>query len=133
MCKIGRSTFLVFKLLVTGSIFFQPSYKPLLVSFQAIGNNSAEGMPELSEADMVIFLGDFNYRLDGISYDEARDFVSQRCFDWLRERDQLRVEMEAGNVFQGMREADIKFPPTYKFERHQAGLAGTVYCCTCDS
>ncbi|KAM6550191.1 hypothetical protein CsatB_021867 [Cannabis sativa] len=85
---------------------------------------SAEGMPELSEADMVIFLGDLNYRLDGISYDEARDFVSQRCFDWLRERDQLRAEMEAGNVFQGMREAVIRFPPTYKFERHQVGLAG---------
>ncbi|RZB87698.1 type II inositol polyphosphate 5-phosphatase 15-like [Glycine soja] len=88
------------------------------------GTNSAEGMPELSEADMVVFLGDFNYRLDDISYDEARDFVSQRCFDWLRERDQLRAEMEAGNVFQGMREAVITFPPTYKFERHQAGLAG---------
>jgi len=89
-----------------------------------IGFQSAEGMPELSEADMVVFLGDFNYRLDDISYDEARDFVSQRCFDWLRERDQLRAEMEAGNVFQGMREAVITFPPTYKFERHQAGLAG---------
>ncbi|KAK6144920.1 hypothetical protein DH2020_021740 [Rehmannia glutinosa] len=68
--------------------------------------------------------GDFNYRLDGISYDEARDFVSQRCFDWLRERDQLQAEMKAGNVFQGMREAIIKFPPTYKFEKHQPGLAG---------
>ncbi|XP_028807480.1 type II inositol polyphosphate 5-phosphatase 15 [Neltuma alba] len=88
------------------------------------GTNSPEGMPDLSEADMVVFLGDFNYRLDGISYDEARDFVSQRCFDWLRERDQLRAEMEAGNVFQGMREAIITFPPTYKFERHQVGLAG---------
>ncbi|XP_027363068.1 type II inositol polyphosphate 5-phosphatase 15-like isoform X2 [Abrus precatorius] len=89
-----------------------------------IGFQSAEGIPELSEADMVVFLGDFNYRLDDISYDEARDFVSQRCFDWLKERDQLRAEMEAGNVFQGMREAIITFPPTYKFERHQAGLAG---------
>ncbi|KAI3411704.1 IPPc domain-containing protein [Psidium guajava] len=88
------------------------------------GTNSAEVMPELSEADLVIFLGDFNYRLDGITYDEARDFVSQRCFDWLWEKDQLRVEMEAGNVFQGMREAVVKFPPTYKFERHQVGLAG---------
>lgn len=93
--------------------------------WQAIGGSSAEGIPELSEADMVVFLGDFNYRLDGISYDEARDFISQRCFDWLREKDQLRAEMDAGNVFQGMREAVIKFPPTYKFERHQAGLAGT--------
>ncbi|GLT45423.1 hypothetical protein SLA2020_192540 [Shorea laevis] len=90
----------------------------------AIGSNSGDGMPELSEADMVIFLGDFNYRLDGISYDEARDFITQRCFDYLRERDQLRLEMEAGNVFQGMREAVISFPPTYKFEKHQRGFAG---------
>ncbi|XP_074321189.1 type II inositol polyphosphate 5-phosphatase 15 [Silene latifolia] len=88
------------------------------------GVRSAEVFPELSEADLVIFVGDFNYRLDGISYDEARDFISQRCFDWLRERDQLRVEMEAGRVFQGMREAIIKFPPTYKFEKYQPGLAG---------
>ncbi|KAG2713503.1 hypothetical protein I3760_04G178300 [Carya illinoinensis] len=88
------------------------------------GEQPAEGMPELSEADLVIFLGDFNYRLDGIAYDEARDIISQRCFDRLRERDQLLREMEAGNVFQGMREAVITFPPTYKFERHKAGLAG---------
>ncbi|KAI3470388.1 hypothetical protein Pfo_027051 [Paulownia fortunei] len=96
----------------------------MLRTTNAMGINPVEGMPELSEADMVVFLGDFNYRLDGISYDEARDFVSQRCFDWLRERDQLRAEMKAGNVFQGMREAVIRFPPTYKFEKHQPGLAG---------
>ncbi|XP_010470435.1 PREDICTED: type II inositol polyphosphate 5-phosphatase 15 isoform X1 [Camelina sativa] len=90
----------------------------------AVGVNTVEARPELSEADMVIFLGDFNYRLDDITYDETRDFISQRCFDWLREKDQLHAEMEAGNVFQGMREAIIRFPPTYKFERHQAGLAG---------
>jgi hypothetical protein len=88
------------------------------------GSNGNEGVPELGEADMVVFIGDFNYRLDGISYDEARDFISQRSFDWLRERDQLQAEMKAGNVFQGMREAVITFPPTYKFERHQDGLAG---------
>ncbi|XP_035820101.1 type II inositol polyphosphate 5-phosphatase 15 isoform X2 [Zea mays] len=87
-------------------------------------NQADEDRPELAEADMVVFLGDFNYRLDGITYDEARDMVSQRSFDWLRERDQLRAEMEAGNVFQGMREGRIKFPPTYKFQRHQMGLSG---------
>ncbi|RZC71364.1 hypothetical protein C5167_034543 [Papaver somniferum] len=89
----------------------------------ASGTNTEEGKPELSEADMVVFLGDFNYRLHGISYDEARDFISQRCFDWLREKDQLRAEMKAGKVFQGMREGVIRFPPTYKFEKNQAGLA----------
>ncbi|KAJ0693096.1 putative phosphoinositide 5-phosphatase [Helianthus annuus] len=72
---------------------------------------------------MIVFLGDFNYRLDGISYDEARDFISQRSFDWLREKDELHIEMKAGTVFQGKREAVITFPPTNKFERHQPGLA----------
>ncbi|XWS58889.1 hypothetical protein CRYUN_Cryun08bG0073700 [Craigia yunnanensis] len=96
----------------------------MLCGANPMGVQSLEGMPELSEADMVVFLGDFNYRLDGVSYDEARDFISQRSFDWLRERDQLRAEMEAGNVFQGMREAVITFAPTYKFDKHIAGLSG---------
>jgi hypothetical protein len=78
----------------------------------------------LADADMVVFLGDFNYRLYGISYDEARDMVSQRSFDWLREKDQLRAEMKAGKVFQGMREVLIKFPPTYKFQKGAPGLGG---------
>lgn len=96
----------------------------MFIFFQNSSNSTEEGRPDLSEADMVVFLGDFNYRLYGISYDEARDFVSQRSFDWLREKDQLRAEMKAGKVFQGMREALIRFPPTYKFERHKPGLAG---------
>ncbi|KAK1356385.1 type I inositol polyphosphate 5-phosphatase 12 [Heracleum sosnowskyi] len=90
----------------------------------AVEINPDEGKPDLAEADLVIFCGDFNYRLFGISYDEARDFVSQRSFDWLREKDQLREEMRAGKVFQGMREALIKFPPTYKFEIGKPGLGG---------
>ncbi|CAH8354412.1 unnamed protein product [Eruca vesicaria subsp. sativa] len=79
---------------------------------------------DLAAADLIAFFGDFNYRLFGITYDEARDFISQRSFDWLRERDQLRQEMKAGKVFQGMREALITFPPTYKFERNKSGLGG---------
>ncbi|KAJ6734033.1 INOSITOL 5-PHOSPHATASE [Salix koriyanagi] len=90
----------------------------------AASTNHEESRLDLAEADMVVFLGDFNYRLFDISYDEARDFVSQRSFDWLREKDQLRAEMQAGKVFQGMREAVVAFPPTYKFARHQPGLAG---------
>ncbi|KAM0067202.1 putative phosphoinositide 5-phosphatase [Helianthus debilis subsp. tardiflorus] len=89
-----------------------------------MGSLLVNELPELSEADMIVFLGDFNYRLDDISYDEARDFISQRSCDWLREKDQLYIEMKAGIVFQGMHEAVITFPPTYKFERHQLGLAG---------
>ncbi|PIN06996.1 Inositol polyphosphate 5-phosphatase [Handroanthus impetiginosus] len=100
------------------------SSNQMLRSTNTAMNNPDEGRPDLAEADMIIFFGDFNYRLFGITYDEARDLVSQRSFDWLREKDQLRAEMKAGKVFQGMREALIRFPPTYKFEKGKPGLGG---------
>ncbi|XP_010485163.1 PREDICTED: type I inositol polyphosphate 5-phosphatase 13-like [Camelina sativa] len=96
----------------------------LFAPFQIPSTGAEETKSDLAAADMVTFFGDFNYRLFGISYDEARDFISQRSFDWLRERDQLRAEMKVGKVFQGMREALITFPPTYKFERNRSGLGG---------
>ncbi|KAK7335231.1 hypothetical protein VNO80_27008 [Phaseolus coccineus] len=80
----------------------------------ATGGSSEEPKPDLFDADMVVFFGDFNYRLFGISYDEARDFISKTCFDWLRENDQTEGKDEIWKIFQGMREALIKFPPTYK-------------------
>lgn len=93
---------------------------------QAAPTSPEEARPDLAEADMIVFNGDFNYRLFGITYDEARDLVSQRSFDWLREKDQLRAEMKAGKVFQGMREALVRFPPTYKFEKGKPGLGGNT-------
>ncbi|CAH8264412.1 unnamed protein product [Arabidopsis lyrata] len=99
-------------------------------SAQALKNNpntnisTEEEKSDLAAADLVAFFGDFNYRLFGITYDEARDFISHRSFDWLREKDQLRQEMNEGKVFQGMREALITFPPTYKFEKNKPGLGG---------
>jgi len=85
---------------------------------------ASEVLPELAEADMLIWFGDFNYRLDDISYDEARNYIACKHFDTLLRKDQLRGEMKVGHVFQGMREANIKFPPTYKFDRGQVGLQG---------
>ncbi|XP_076895562.1 type I inositol polyphosphate 5-phosphatase 13-like isoform X1 [Bidens hawaiensis] len=131
-CSLAFSTFLFwvlyysfgllwFLLILSASV---SSTAQMLRPTNSVTINPDEGKPDLAEADMVIFCGDFNYRLFGITYDEARDFVSQRSFDWLRERDQLRAEMKAGKVFQGLREAIIRFPPTYKFERGKPGLGG---------
>ncbi|CAN1857751.1 Type I inositol polyphosphate 5-phosphatase 12 [Linum perenne] len=130
-CSLAFSTYLIWILYYTYSFPFILSVAAGVSSSSHTlkpdngGSNSSEDTkPELSDADMVVFFGDFNYRLFGISYDEARDFVSQRSFDWLRERDQLRAEMKAGKVFPGMREAIITFPPTYKFEKGLPGLGG---------
>ncbi|KAL6841983.1 hypothetical protein ACP4OV_028183 [Aristida adscensionis] len=94
---------------------------PVSGSAQLLREANGSRLPELSDTDMVVFLGDFNYRLYDITYDEAVGLVSRRCFDSLRENDQLQAEMRSGRVFQGFREGEIKFPPTYKFEKHTAG------------
>nr|TKW39185.1 hypothetical protein SEVIR_1G161300v2 [Setaria viridis] len=109
--------------------FSSPSNGLLTTSVSGSGTQllrgaNGSGLPELSDTDMIVFLGDLNYRLSNISYDEAMGLVSRRCFDWLRDNDQLRAEMRSGRVFQGLREGEFKFPPTYKFEKHIAGLSG---------
>lgn len=90
-CTVVFSTYLLWLLCSSGlpSILAVgvSSAAQMLRGTNAAAINPDEGKPDLAEADMVIFFGDFNYRLFGISYDEARDFVSQRSFDWLRERE----------------------------------------------
>eukprot|EP00250_Pteridium_aquilinum_P020734 c24924_g1_i1 orf=742-3144(-) len=80
-------------------------------------------MPELSEADLLIWVGDFNYRLTDLSYAEAVALTHDNNWEELIKKDQLRLEMKAGKVFQGMREAYIMFQPTYKFDKGCTELA----------
>lgn len=67
-------------------------------------------------ADALIWLGDFNYRIDG-QYDQVKELATTGNFGPLLACDQLRREMVAGTVFRGLREGKIAFPPTYKFDK----------------
>ncbi len=67
-------------------------------------------------ADALIWLGDFNYRIDG-QYDQVKELAISGEFGPLLACDQLRREMAVGNVFRGLREGVIAFPPTYKFDK----------------
>jgi len=65
--------------------------------------------------DYTFIFGDLNFRLD-ISRLHAdwlisrRDYAQALCFD------QLRNVMERGDAFLGFNEADINFPPTFKYD-----------------
>ncbi|CAI5480623.1 unnamed protein product [Closterium sp. Yama58-4] len=73
--------------------------------------------PDLSQSDLLIWMGDLNYRLDGVSYEEACSAIARRQYPLLLECDQLRAEMKAGRAFVGMQESAVDFAPTYKFDR----------------
>ncbi|KAL6190404.1 hypothetical protein ACLB2K_036802 [Fragaria x ananassa] len=62
----------------------------------------------------VIFLGDLNYRIS-LPEETTRSLVD--CEDWkaLLQSDQLSMELNDGQVFEGWLEGSIKFAPTYKY------------------
>ncbi|GAB4855222.1 hypothetical protein Ancab_023847 [Ancistrocladus abbreviatus] len=72
-------------------------------------------VPEkIIDHDRVIWLGDLNYRI-ALSYAETRKLLDQNNWDTLLGKDQLKIEREAGRVFNGWREGKIYFAPTYKY------------------
>jgi hypothetical protein len=65
--------------------------------------------------DMVFWLGDLNYRIDG-NRKAVEKLIKKNAEAALRNNDQLLNEQSRGNVFQGFREGKIRFNPTYKFD-----------------
>lgn len=65
--------------------------------------------------DHVIWLGDFNYRID-LTNDAVRSMVAREDIAGLYARDQLRRSKDAGDVFPGYEEGPITFAPTYKYD-----------------
>lgn len=69
----------------------------------------------LDNFDFVFWIGDLNYRLDGLGKEECfvecerRRWTNLTCFD------QLTAQRAKGNAFKGFREGPLDFAPTYKY------------------
>ncbi|KAG4182093.1 hypothetical protein ERO13_A09G023400v2 [Gossypium hirsutum] len=77
--------------------------------------------------DRIFWFGDLNYRLYNLEDNLARHLIQKKDWKALQEFDQLRREQEDGGVFQGWREGNIEFAPTYKysssnFNRYSGGV-----------
>ncbi|XP_062002012.1 type I inositol polyphosphate 5-phosphatase 8 isoform X1 [Rosa rugosa] len=64
--------------------------------------------------DKIIWLGDLNYRLAAACAD-THELLQKQHWQALLEKDQLRIEQQAGRVFKGWEEGRIYFAPTYKY------------------
>lgn len=75
-----------------------------------------EGL-RISDHDMVFWMGDLNYRIEGLPNDIIKTrLLSEQGIESLKEYDQLRLQRNLGNVFAGYMEGRISFKPTYKFD-----------------
>lgn len=66
--------------------------------------------------DYVFWCGDFNYRLNGLSNEEARRLALKRQYDILVSNDQLKQAQKSKLAFKGYFEGNIDFAPTYKYD-----------------
>nr|CAD1829509.1 unnamed protein product [Ananas comosus var. bracteatus] len=66
---------------------------------------------------------DLNYRI-ALSYSETKILLEENNWDELFEKDQLKIEREAGRVFKGWNEGKIYFAPTYKYSYNSDAYAG---------
>ncbi|KAL8240275.1 hypothetical protein R6Q59_013630 [Mikania micrantha] len=92
--------------------------------FPKICRTQNANVPErILDHDRVIWLGDLNYRI-ALSYHETKKLLEQNDWDALLNKDQLKIEREAGRVFEGWKEGKIFFPPTYKYSYNSDMYAG---------
>ncbi|XP_054275742.1 phosphatidylinositol 4,5-bisphosphate 5-phosphatase A-like [Macrosteles quadrilineatus] len=69
--------------------------------------------------DLVFWLGDLNFRLHqdlNLSVEDIKDHIREKQLDKLFEHDEINRMMKNGGFFQKLQEADIKFPPSFKFK-----------------
>ena len=88
-----------------------------------VGGILAAESPWVRSSEGIVWVGDFNYRVDGFSRDEAVEKADRGRPEDLEELvagDQCRREMAAGHTFRGFREAPLTFRPTFKFDKRSS-------------
>ncbi|XP_066430889.1 type II inositol 1,4,5-trisphosphate 5-phosphatase isoform X2 [Eleutherodactylus coqui] len=66
--------------------------------------------------DVVLWLGDLNYRLKDIDMERAKKLIECKDYKELYMLDQLKQQMDEKTVFDGFTEGEIQFHPTYKYD-----------------
>mmetsp|Transcript_36300 Transcript_36300/g.26413 ORF Transcript_36300/g.26413 Transcript_36300/m.26413 type:complete len:149 (-) Transcript_36300:336-782(-) len=80
---------------------------------QKVSQNVVIPAAKKPEFDCIIWLGDFNYRINGIK-SAVMEAMAQDMFEVLKFNDQFWLERKLGRIAPGFQEGDVEFAPTFK-------------------
>ncbi|KAL2603068.1 hypothetical protein R1flu_003927 [Riccia fluitans] len=69
----------------------------------------------IEQADMVVWLGDLNYRVE-MNRNSVSFLINHKLEEVLWSKDQLSRALKKGQAFNGFIEGPLSFKPTYKFD-----------------
>ncbi|SCW01590.1 LAFE_0E03004g1_1 [Lachancea fermentati] len=67
------------------------------------------------EGNHVFFLGDLNFRISNWKGTDTNYTSNEAIKELLAKYDELSLSIQSGSILSGFEEAEINFPPTYKF------------------
>ncbi|WVQ80297.1 hypothetical protein IAT38_002402 [Cryptococcus sp. DSM 104549] len=87
---------------------------PIVPAFEEFWPEVRDRLLTQDDCHLLFWMGDLNYRVD-LPDGEVRALVKQKDWAGMLEKDQLRGDIKDGKSFAGFVEADVTFPPTFKY------------------
>lgn len=75
----------------------------------------SNSLVDFDSHNLIVWLGDFNYRLNNLPLDKTLELIYKNDFDELLKYDQLTSQLSQKRVFEDFKEGKVKFRPTYKY------------------
>uniref|UniRef100_UPI00398F3040 type II inositol 1,4,5-trisphosphate 5-phosphatase n=1 Tax=Pristiophorus japonicus TaxID=55135 RepID=UPI00398F3040 len=91
-------------------------YKEICTRMRFVQPNLPLAHLSIMKHDVIIWVGDLNYRICHPEVETIKKLIAAKDYKKLAKYDQLTKHMKESGVFNGFKEGELNFQPTYKYD-----------------